>query len=169
MDCGISAAGAVLYYLDMTNMNSWDTSPRSPVSTNRPVSYWIASSVTLKSWIPFTKEDVQPWQTSSIAPSPRWAHALRRYCMPLKKPADANERLDVSGMFGIYETERWNWNHWRPRTRCPQDRRRPHLPERNGSTKNCVTSHQTVEKNNAYLPVTKSLPNGRNNWMIAKH
>lgn len=108
MKCGISAAGAVLHYLDLTKHDM--------VSHVTSISRIDESHCVLLD--KFTLRNLELLQSSyeggkSLVDiidrtiTPMGARMLRRWiCMPLKSPDAINERLDIVDSFITHETER---------------------------------------------------------------
>ena len=108
MDCGISAAGAVLYYLDMTKhelVGHITSISRIDESTCVLLDRFTLRNLEILDTLHEGGRSLADIIDRTI--TPMGARALRRWlCMPLKKPADINERLDIVECFVHHETER---------------------------------------------------------------
>ena len=108
MDCGISAAGAVLYYLDMTKhelVGHITSISRIDESTCVLLDRFTLRNLEILDTLHEGGRSLADIIDRTI--TPMGARTLRRWlCMPLKKPADINERLDIVECFVHHETER---------------------------------------------------------------
>ncbi len=108
MDCGISAAGAVLYYLDMTKhelVGHITSIARIDESTCVLLDRFTLRNLEILDTIHEGGRSLADIIDRTI--TPMGARTLRRWlCMPLKKPAEVNERLDIVECFVNHETER---------------------------------------------------------------
>ena len=108
MDCGISAAGAILYYLDMTKheMVGHITSiARIDEATHVLLDRFTLRNLELLDSLHEGGRSLVDILDRTI--TPMGARTLRRWlCMPLKNPADIGERLDIVECLIGHETER---------------------------------------------------------------
>lgn len=108
MDCGISAAGAILYYLDLTKhelVGHITSIARIDESTHVLLDRFTLRNLELLDAIHEGGHSLADILDRTI--TPMGARTLRRWlCMPLKNPADINERLDIVECFIGHENER---------------------------------------------------------------
>ena len=108
MDCGISAAGAILYYLDMTKHEM--VGHITSIARIDEASHVLLDRFTLRNLELLDSLHEGGRSLVDILDrtiTPMGGRTLRRWlCMPLKNPADIGERLDIVECFISREAER---------------------------------------------------------------
>ena len=108
MDCGISAAGAVLYYLDATKhelVGHITSISRIDESTCVLLDRFTLRNLEILDTLHEGGRSLADIIDRTI--TPMGGRTLRRWlCMPLKNPAEINERLDIVECFVNHENER---------------------------------------------------------------
>lgn len=108
MDCGISAAGAILYYLDATKhelVGHITSIVRIDESTCVLLDRFTLRNLEILDALHDGGHSLADIIDKTI--TPMGGRTLRRWlCMPLKKTTDINERLDIVECFVTHEDER---------------------------------------------------------------